>query len=120
MVPLADVLTTVTRQAVGTLSGSSGSGRLDRMTGLPPFVPVDRAPPPVATSPASQLACVDSEKLVEMVLRAADGRTEVRLGEIPGTRRLDAGGPTRQTRCPAREASWVDVVSRGSSSRAGC
>ena len=82
MVPLSAVLTTVTRHPVGVLPGSSGWGRLERVTAKPPFTPVATPPPPVATSPSSQLAWVDREKLVETVLPADHGMWLRRQAEL--------------------------------------
>src|SRR5262249_4651192 len=79
IVPLSLLLTAVVRQAVGVAPASSGIGRLERTTGVPPSFPTDSAPPPVANSPGSQLAVAEAGRLLldtEVWVRTTNADTD--------------------------------------------
>src|SRR5262249_10855885 len=64
MVPVSGAVRTVDRQPVRVAPASPGWGRLDLTAATPPFADVASTPPPVATSPGSQNAGVESEAFV--------------------------------------------------------
>jgi len=95
IVPAPVPLATVTLHPVGVAPGVSGWGRLERNTGSAPLLAADRTPPPVATSPGSQLAGVDTAPAVVTAFPVRT--TTVGWDCRPTSRGFTASSLSRQT-----------------------